>query len=1180
MNLTRTNWPLGWIPASNDLNGNPEGLLRADNLELDELGVISLVNAAQKLNSTPFSGEVIQIFSKFIGNTKYRYIALNNGIILRSNDDFSTNLELVSGETFTRAAFGSFLGQNLICAGSKKLKDDGTTIRQLGLRKPDNPPVEVDSVVGEIELGPNFSDWNAEYGTIYDQNLSPYTGDDFSVVGMYPALAGDNVTYWCIAQCIKDYNLAVIDGNPGSDSDIFSLWFSTTNLGSTLKIEVLLNDPLYPSTDTYTYEVVDPAGSLFGTTGNGATLSIKRSDFTRNGTNPNLDWKDVHCIKIIAITAGQGVYFRGFKLTSKFLVGKSYNYATINVANLGTYVAKSPLSDKSLIIEPVGGQVRIKVDSPVEGEDADTQVNEIWIFRRSAEITDVTPIGAAPILDQWYRVGVLNYPGDGLEFQDTFTDEDALTLNIVADETLISVKDIQDEIIGMVTGYFDRVLYLTYKELYISEILNPDSVAALSTIKFEGGNITQNLWIAKVGLGTIFIGTTQDVFEISGTFANLPDGSIDCYVKSLGVIHLPLSYDVTVYDNMAHYVAKDGIRALSSGGTCQLLGAGILDPLFNGETCHGIESIRLIPKGVERYPIAITQSHLFVSVPQTTERNVLDFNYVTKTWQYRWGNPISFFVEEDGMVLAGYGGGDNYLRVYNSGSLTDGTTGQTVRFLTVYDDNQQPRNRKDVFTLKITADSGNQDINIWVGTIEDGFISLGIHKFNGKEEKLFTLGGIIEQRKAFAVKIEGYWLETFKLYNFTIEYEAFPEQLTYFRIPNNNLGSYSRKRITNYAFVIDTLGNAITFTPIIDGSLLSSGVVNFDGKRTFIHYFSSEVIGTDIGGLLTGDCFEFYGLNLEEIVSEKLPVPVKYLVIPATDYGEPNRKRHSSYKFQINTKGANVRFTPRLDGIDKPPLTINTSEKLTVEYFFSVDTIAIDIGGVLESLADTEFEFYGVVKPQKIEVLPPRLKEFRIPENNYGIAARKRIRTMPMEINTNGFNVTFTPIIDGVSGTPTTLNSNTRKTVFHYFETDVFGTDFSGELVGANAFEFYDLLRPEGVEVLPVAKKLDQIGPMRFDKVGKLLYCRLRLIAQASEIIPIKFYDEDGLTLGTPVHTENLSVVADKDEVYEFAFPKTIKASVLRVVIGPSDSPFHRYEMQLKINFAGMDADPKWIKVK
>jgi hypothetical protein len=1196
MNLTRKDWSLGWTPSNDSVNGDPRGLLRADNLELDERGILSLTNSAHvagydatgsSRRQTPdprrtlditlaYPGQIVQIYSKYINNLKYRYVVTDNGNV------YCNGHQIVGNENFTHVGFTSALGQNLICAGNSRKKDDGSVVRELGLRKPDNAPVKIDTTVSQVKFGDNFADWFAEWGTLY-----PPT-EAMPAIWIYTKDAGDGVSFWGIAQQWKAYDLSNIGGNPGSDDDIFSFWAAGyTQSFINVQIEFYLQST-YPITDSYTYEWKNPPG--LGVTmdalgnlspGSGTVLQVKRKDFTRVGVNPNLDWKDVKAVRVIFKSAEeQGNYFTDFKVTSNFLVGKSYYYATQNVANLGTYVAKSPLSTKSSIIEPVGGQVRILVDNPYGGDDADSQINEVWLFRRASIIGDVIPIGSPPILDTWYRVGILNSLVS-LEFQDTMTDEDVLELNIKTNVTLISVKDIKDEIIGIVSGYYDRTLYLTSKYVYISEPLNPDSVDSINILKFEGGDISQNLWIVKSSLGVVLVGTTQEIFEISGTMVNMPDGSIDLLVKPLSVSYPPLSYDVEVFSTSIYYMAKDGVRIIAPGGQSDILTSPSLDLLFQDEDRYGIAPINVKPKNIERYPLAITQTHIFISLPFTDgSRNVIDLNLSTKTFTYRTTSPLCFFVEEDGVILAGYGNGDNYLREFNVGKKFDDTVGQTVRFLTIFDDNTQPRNRKDVFTLKITADFGSQPAHIWIAKDKEAFVYLGVYTFNGTTENLIRLEGVILPGKGYALKIEGYGLDTCKIYNFTIEYEPFPEQLNFYRIPNNNLGTFARKRFTNHAFVIDTLGNTISYTPVVDGVNLSGASVTFTGKRTFIHYFKSETLGTDIGGLLFGAIFEYYGLNLEEIVSEKLPTPVKFLIIPATDYGEPNRKRHSSYKFAINTRGFNVEFTPRLDGVDKTPITINTSEKLTVEYFFTSDTIAIDIGGTLESLADEEFEFYGVIKPQQIEILPPRLKEFRIPESNYGIASRKRIRTMPLEINTNGYDVTFTPIVDGVVGTLSVLNSVSRKTLFHYFESDVFGTDFSGELIGSQPFEFYGLLKPEGVEVLPVAKKLDQIGPIRFDKVGKLLSCRFRLITQGNENLILNFYDEESNVLTTPIHTQTIITVADLDDIYEFNFPKTIKGSTIRVVIGPSTLPFHRYDMQLKVNLSGMDSDPKWIKVK
>src|SRR5205823_3649757 len=107
--------------------------------------------------------------------------------------------------------------------------------------------------------------------------------------------------------------------------------------------------------------------------------------------------------------------------------------------------------------------------------------------------------------------------------------------------------------------------------------------------------------------------------------------------------------------------------------------------------------------------------------------------------------------------------------------------------------------------------------------------------------------------------------------------------------------------------------------------------------------------------------------------------------------------------------------------------------------------------GTLASLENTPFEFYGVIVPQDIEVLPPRLEYLRIPNNNLGVPARKRVRTLPMVIDTYGKDVTFTPIVDGLLQPNTTIfNTSGKITVYHYFSTDVFGTDFVGILQDAS----------------------------------------------------------------------------------------------------------------------------------
>jgi hypothetical protein len=231
------------------------------------------------------------------------------------------------------------------------------------------------------------------------------------------------------------------------------------------------------------------------------------------------------------------------------------------------------------------------------------------------------------------------------------------------------------------------------------------------------------------------------------------------------------------------------------------------------------------------------------------------------------------------------------------------------------------------------------------------------------------------------------------------------------------------------------------------------------GKSTVWFYFNTDVVGVDFGGILSsgfdGRIFEFYGLGSPDNV-ESLPLPVTYYIIPPNNYGVPNRKRHTSYKFSIITRASRVRFTPILDGVSYEPLIFTTTSSLvdftafkqTIEYFFPAgDVIGIDIGGILESLDGVPFEFYETIIPQKIETLPERLEYLRIPTTNFNTPSRKRLRTLPIIIDTYGHDVHFYPIVDGrIAGNPSVFNTNAKQTVYHYFVEDVFGTDFGGIL--------------------------------------------------------------------------------------------------------------------------------------
>jgi len=76
------------------------------------------------------------------------------------------------------------------------------------------------------------------------------------------------------------------------------------------------------------------------------------------------------------------------------------------------------------------------------------------------------------------------------------------------------------------------------------------------------------------------------------------------------------------------------------------------------------------------------------------------------------------------------------------------------------------------------------------------------------------------------------------------------------------------------------------------------------------------------------------------------------------------------------------------------------------------------------------------------EKLPSKVQALTIPNTNYGIAAKKRIRTIPMVIDTFGNSVVYTPRIDGINFPTSTFVTNEKTTVLHYFLNTGSGTPF------------------------------------------------------------------------------------------------------------------------------------------
>jgi hypothetical protein len=133
-------------------------------------------------------------------------------------------------------------------------------------------------------------------------------------------------------------------------------------------------------------------------------------------------------------------------------------------------------------------------------------------------------------------------------------------------------------------------------------------------------------------------------------------------------------------------------------------------------------------------------------------------------------------------------------------------------------------------------------------------------------------------------------------------------------------------------------------------------------------------------------------------------------------------------------------------------------------------------------------------------------------------------------------------------------------------------------------FEFYEMMVPENVETLPVPKRYDQLGPMRFDKIAKCFGFRIRLIMNGSTTsMPFELYGDDSVSnphYGNLLFSGSFTTFPGIDYVYEIQFPKNVNSDIIRLVIGPTSDSFHRYDVLMKVQTSGMQGHSKWMPIR
>jgi hypothetical protein len=216
----------------------------------------------------------------------------------------------------------------------------------------------------------------------------------------------------------------------------------------------------------------------------------------------------------------------------------------------------------------------------------------------------------------------------------------------------------------------------------------------------------------------------------------------------------------------------------------------------------------------------------------------------------------------------------------------------------------------------------------------------------------------------------------------------------------------------------------------------------------------------------------------------------------------------------------------------------------------------------------------GLGEPRNVEVFPEPRKSYVVPVTNFGTANKKRLRVWPFVVDPKGGTLTFTPIVDQVAypSLATSFSHTGKKTVLVNYIEDIFGIEYSGYWSSSTEWEFWDTLQPEIVQVLPVAKRFDQVGPEEFFRYGKIRRIELRVFPDGGTSIPYTLYMSD-----TSNATGTITVVDGKEDSYFIDEPKGTNGRIARIVFGPTAFNFHRISVRIQVAASGRDTELNWI---
>lgn len=1294
---SESQWSRGWIPSESD-KGNfgegPRGLLRMDNLNIDEKGILRLAKSSTPESDSAFSTSN-SIYGAYITSKKYRYVYTNGGALLRNynvaglNTQSDFGLTIFTGATTTRCQFLNALGQVLIAAGSKKYKDNGTTQQILGIAAGAAPVLTINAAVtvavDNKDGSAHYSNWSsiessAIDGTSTYLSFTTNTTTDRSAVKTVFAATLDTTN---LGGTGKDSPDDLLKFNVYIDDPSKVLWVQIEFCGEAVTGSAVLPDVLNYYLHFWDAQATDGPYKWFAASpGAWTPVEVRRDDFQRFGVDSTKTWANIKSIRFIVGCVGtvnfrfNDMYFQGGDTGP---LDGEFKYVGVEVMDTGDYVE---FGIASAIATATAHHASIHVNR--SGTAVGSNANGIWYFRQSELTGDYLAVHR--------EYGAVGFTPAA--FDDALSDDDAIAS--AAADAQFTIEPYRTalgtDVLGMI-WFRDRVIYLTGDGFVPSFKLDPGSYDSRFVYEVVGSVSEKCLFIVKLDVGTFIVATTRDFYRVTGTFANslLPNGVTiqDVNIYPLGVTDPAISSSFVEVDGSIMYMSSTGIRSLSNSSSSLINGQ--LDLLFRGETRYNIPAVAVSPADASFIACASQGNRIYWSIPTTEGTSkprvyvmTLDPSGITwRLWseQSTLNNPRNMFREEDGTIIyTANGSGLNYLRTLETGSTT-----LSYHLLTQYNYCNSPNARKDPTSLALFLDSGGSTINIIIyGLQEDGSIITKVYSTSPRTAQLiyFDIKEHLDPCIAFAFEIYG-TSSTFKFQYYILEYQpraTLVRRQIQLSKPFN--GKLARRAITAWPFVINPLGGEVTARVFADGTLVPNDTlttqtfmgamtetfewttvittmavdweIELVGTREFEFYeFLHPIIsqenptpvqrvklsytplesagrktlatwpfrlntmggtvsvqvradGNDIGAaqtfsgadiiqvvfwktvlatravaweieLTSTTVFEFYEFLRPEI-TETCPVPVFRVIQRSSDLGKPVRKRVDTWPFRINPLSGNLTLNVAIDNSaqDAQSLTGLLADGIETLFWKNIDNV-VGRDFEFEIIGTAAFEFYGFEHPIITEEFPPITYYAIMSYTNFGKAVKKKIPNIPFMANTFGHTVTLTLSTDGNVLTTTNsfndaVNSIDIRTLFWHNDKDIAAIDWQLEIAAPLGMEFYQFMKPDVIQLFPIGRLIDQVGPFDLDAQGLIYAMRVRIMCD-TDTFHFKIYDADEI-----IHEGDLTVEIGKDQVQTEKFPKGITPSVCKIAL-TSDNFMYRFSVELLVRTTGKETEGRWVNV-